>query len=150
MDEGLIMSSMWSKDTVPWYMCTYLSWRVCGLNRVSFQQTLKSSSQCLSTVYLKQKVFWGSITVHARYRLMTFTITHIFPPTWKAFPLCTAQHSSYSSSACHRRLRPLWTKQELHEEKWKVSCAETVVSVHTSVLVCKRICFTHRLSDCGK
>lgn len=90
-----------------------------GLNPVSFQQTLQCFSQLLNCQYN-----WESMTPHARYRQMTFTVTHFFPLAWKAAVL-RQRHTQRrftqlicmtgtAQSCC--RTKP----EELPEEKRKV------------------------------
>lgn len=77
-----------------------------------------------------------------RWHLELHTFFHRLGKQWGK---ATAKHSSYVSFAWKKTAKGCWTKQELPEEKRKVSCTETVVWVHTSALVCKRRCLP---TDC--
>lgn len=63
---------------------------------------------------------------------MTFRITHIFPPVWKAVLLGNGTEEFIQLICMNRRLKAVEQKQELPEEKRKVSCTETVVCAHMS------------------
>lgn len=87
------------------------------------------------------------VTVHGRYKQMTFRMTYLFPH-W-AWKVMGQSQRPVHTAHLHFRERRAFTllKQEFPEDKWKVNCTENVVSVHMCALLGNRGWLTRRRPD---
>lgn len=109
--------------SVRWSSYLSLSLTACGLNLVSFQQTLKCFSRLLIRLWSTTKCVLREFNTSGRYRRMTFIIAHFFPPSWKAVMLRNDMaESSNVSFAWKRRLKQTWASWRETERKQYRNC----------------------------